>query len=78
MQSATTPNNKKVIDVITAAEYYTLWRAAKIVSDYDQKVPQSQTHGIVRKRHTTITRHQEDKQSKAASSLSSPLRWLQN
>ena len=28
-----------------------------------------QTHGIVRKSHTTNTRHQEDKQSKATSSL---------
>ena len=28
-----------------------------------------QTRGIVRKSHTTITRHQEDKQSKATSSL---------
>ena len=28
-----------------------------------------QTHGITRKSHTTIMRHMEDKQSKAASSL---------
>ena len=28
-----------------------------------------QTRGIVRKSHTTITRHQEDTQSKATSSL---------
>ena len=43
-------------------------------SEYDQEIPQSQTadkqtRGIVRKSHTTITRHQEDKQSKATSSL---------
>ena len=30
----------------------------------------SQTHGSARKSHTTITRHQEDKLSKATSSLS--------
>ena len=33
----------------------------RIVSEYDQKIPQSQTaektHGTVRKSHTTITRH---------------------
>ena len=40
----------------------------KIVSEYDQKIPR-QTRGIVRKSHTTITRHQEDKQRKATSSL---------
>ena len=37
-----------------------------------------QTHGTERNSHTTITRHQEDKLSKASSSLSSPSRWLQN
>ena len=39
-----------------------------------------QTHGTERNSHTTtqIMRHQEDKLSKAASSLSSPSRWLQN
>ena len=40
----------------------------KIVSEYDQK-PHSQTNDTARKSHTTITRHQEDKQSKATSSL---------
>ena len=49
-------------------------KCTKIVSEYDQEIPQSitncrQTRGIVSKNHTTITRHQEDKQSKAASSL---------
>ena len=39
----------------------------KIVSEYDQDIPQSQT--VDRKSHTTITRHQEDKLSKATSSL---------
>ena len=34
-----------------------------------------QTRGIVRKSHTTIMRHQEDKQSKQPA-LSSPSRWL--
>ena len=28
-----------------------------------------QTHGILRKSHTTLTKHQDDKQSKATSSL---------
>ena len=39
-----------------------------------------QTHDTERNSHTTITRHQEDKLSKAASSLSlsSPSRWWQN
>ena len=37
-----------------------------------------QTHGTERNSHTTITRHQEDKLSKAASSFSSPSRWSQN
>ena len=41
----------------------------KIVSEYDQEIPQSQTHGTTRKSHTTITRHQIDKLSKATSSL---------
>ena len=45
----------------------------KIVCEYDQEIPQiskcRQTRGIVRKSHTTITRHQEDKQSEATSSL---------
>ena len=36
-----------------------------------------QTHGTARNSHTTITRHQEDKLSKASSSLS-PSRQLQN
>ena len=44
------------------------WRSLKN-SEYDQEIPQSQTRGIVRKSHKTITRHQEDKQSKATSSL---------
>ena len=43
------------------------------LNEYDQEIPQSQTAdkpgGIVEKSHTTITRHQEDKQSKATSSL---------
>ena len=50
---------------------------SKIVREYDQEIPQSQTAeknpGIARKSHTTITRHQEDKQSKVTI-LSSPLR----
>ena len=46
----------------------------KIVSEYDQekthhKLQTQLTRGIVRKSHTSITRHQEDKQSKATSSL---------
>ena len=45
----------------------------KIVSDYDQEIPQSQTAdnppGTARKSRSTITRHQEDKLSKAISSL---------
>ena len=44
----------------------------KIVSEYNQEIPQSQTvqtHGTARKSHTTITRHQEDKLSKATSYL---------
>ena len=43
------------------------------LNEYDQEIPQSQNadkpRGIVGKSHTTITRHQEDKQSKATSSL---------
>ena len=37
-----------------------------------------QTHGAKRNSYTAITRPQEDKLSKAASSLSSPSRWWQN
>ena len=37
-----------------------------------------QTHGTERNSHTTTTRHQEDKRSKADCSLISPLRWSQN
>ena len=32
-------------------------RLQKIVSEYDQEIPQSQTRGIVWKSHITITRH---------------------
>ena len=43
---------------------------SKIVSEYDQEIPQSQTaDNPVRKSRSTITRHQEDKLSKAISSL---------
>ena len=55
----------------------------KIVSEYDQEIPQSQTadkpvaprgraaqpRGTARKSRSIITRHQEDKLSKAISSL---------
>ena len=47
--------------------FYTTY--IRILSEYDQVTAQSQTRGIVRKSHTTITRHQKDKQSKATSSL---------
>ena len=44
-----------------------------IVSEYDQEIPQSLTENKPmaprRKSHTTITRHQEDKLSKATSFL---------
>ena len=47
-------------------------RVSKIVNDmirkyYNHKL--QTTHGILRKSYTTITRHQEDKQSKPISSL---------
>ena len=45
---------------------------AKIVNEYDQEIPQSncrQPRGTTRKSCSTITRHQEDKLSKAISSL---------
>ena len=50
-----------------------------IVSEYDQEIPQSQTadnpRGTARKSRSTITRHQEDKLSKATccESLNEPL-----
>ena len=49
-------------------------KVSKIVSEYDQVIPQSQTAdnpvaSRARKSHSTITRHQEDKLSKATSSL---------
>ena len=51
-------------------------------SEYDQEIPQSQTadkdvasRGREEELHNN---HQEDKQSKATCSLSSPSRWLQN
>ena len=44
-----------------------------IVSEYDQEMAKItnciQTHGTARKSHNTITRHQENKLSKATSSL---------
>ena len=44
--------------------------ASKIVSEYDQEIPQSQTaDNPVAPRGRAITRHQEDKLSKAISSL---------
>ena len=47
--------------------------SAPNVSEYDQEIPQSQTadnpRGTARKSRSTITRHQEDKLSKATSSL---------
>ena len=53
--------------------FYLIWYSAKIVSEYDQEIPQSQTaekkHGTAKKSHTTITRRQEDILSRAASSL---------
>ena len=46
---------------------------SKIVSEYDQEIPQSQTADkpcdTARKSRPTITRHQEDKLSKATNSL---------
>ena len=46
---------------------------SEIVSEYDQEIPQSQTTdnplGTARKSCSTIMRHQEDKLSKATSSL---------
>ena len=45
----------------------------KIVSEYDQEnitiINRRQPHGTAWKSHSTITRHQEDKFSKATSSL---------
>ena len=47
-----------------------LHKQPKIVSGYDQEIPQSQTaDNPIGKRHTTITRHQEDKLRKATSSF---------
>ena len=46
----------------------TFYSIVKIVSEYDQEIPQSQT-AAARKSRSTITRHQEDKLSKAISSL---------
>ena len=37
--------------------------------EYDPEIPQSQTADTARKSHTTITRQQEDKLSKATKSL---------
>ena len=51
---------------------YSSQLSTKIVSEYDQKIPQSQTADksmALRGRDKTIPRHQEDKQSKATSSL---------
>ena len=43
----------------------------KIVSEYDQEIPQSQTadNPMAPRGRATLTRHQEDKLSKATSSL---------
>ena len=50
------------------------WAWPRENSEYDQEITQSQkfcrhTHGTARKSHTAIMRHQEDKLSKATSSL---------
>ena len=55
-------------------------RFSKKVSEYDQEIRITncrQTNGTARKSHTAITRHHEDKLSKATIALSSPSRWLQ-
>ena len=62
--------NDKGQDQVNIFKVYYIW---KIVSEYDQEIPQSQTaekpRGTARKSRSTITRHQEDKLSKATSSL---------
>ena len=49
------------------------FRISKIVTEYDQEIPQSQTAdnpmALRGRAAQTITRHQEDKLSKATSSL---------
>ena len=65
------------INNISAASYHRLLQLAsklrhKIVSmirKYHSRKTAEKPHDIVRKSHTTITRHQKDKQSKAISSL---------
>ena len=45
------------------------YMTSKIVNEYDQEIPQSQTADNARKSRSTITRHQEDKLSTTISSL---------
>ena len=51
-----------------ASVHHFLSHSSKIVSEYDQEIPR-QAYVTARKSHTTISRHQEDKSSKAISSL---------
>ena len=63
---------------------YSLYKNSKWVWSENTTITNCrQTCGFVRKSHTTITRHQEDKQSKAASSrfpieMIAKLEWTQN
>ena len=54
-------------------EFLAAYFKEKITSKCNQEIPQSQTavepEILPRKAHTTITRHQQDKQSKATRSL---------
>ena len=51
-----------------------------MVNKYDRELTKitncKQTHGIVRKSHTTITRHKEEKQSKKNPSSLSPVKMI--
>ena len=61
------------ISVFVLQECVLMLMTSKIISEYDQEIPQSQTaekpHGTAKKSRPTITRHQEDKLSKATSSI---------
>ena len=63
-------SKSKLFDMLNVLDVVFL---KKIVSEYDQEIPQStncrQPCGTPRKSRSTITRHQEDKLSKATSSL---------
>ena len=70
---------REVCDIISIFPYSKWLKNSKWVWSGNITIKNCRlTQCTARESHTTITRHQEDKLSKATSSLSSQLSWLQN